>query len=456
MIELMESPLVIFVAMPGSDMGPHAAWKDIPEIKVHLYDPIARQLEAELDMKVDLHIEKDKISQGMIHRSMFNEALQAPVYVADLTGANANVYLELGVRWALRDHVTVLVCQDVAHDVKFNVAANRVIPYGCGPSELETARRDIVRAIVHGMRSNEVDSPVRENLGVISVSRAELDMLRAEVAKLQEERGDELVAAAESATHDERTTLLTRAIQTNPANARAHFLLGNSFVDGGDYAQAVNHLTRATQLNPRDANSWRQLGVAQSRSGEWEKAIESLRKAINLNPSDADAWSILGGVYRRMARDSFERTGQYDWATLHLARDAYGQAGQIKHRDTYPLLNVARLDLLLSQGNSAAQAKALERFRTLEHLARFAASTEGDDDPWKWLDLADTLAINGKAEEAVDAARGGLDRFQPAHQKTAAQSALAPLQDILNAGSLPEDVAPAVRALVNEYEKTVA
>jgi tetratricopeptide (TPR) repeat protein len=308
MIDLMESPLVIFVAMPGSNMGPHAAWKDIPEIKVHLYDPIARQLEAELDVKVDLHIEKDKISQGMIHRSMFNEALQAPVYVADLTGANANVYLELGVRWALRDHVTVLVCQNVAHDVKFNAAANRVIPYGRGPSELEAARRDIVRAIVHGMTSNQVDSPVRENLGVISVSRAELDMLRAQVAKLQEERGDELVAAAESATHDERITLLKRAIQTNPANARAHFLLGNSFVAGGDYAQAVNHLTRATQLNPHDANSWRQLGVAQSRSGEWEKAPSLYRKQSTLTrltptpgPSSAgftDAWHGISSSVR--------------------------------------------------------------------------------------------------------------------------------------------------------------
>ncbi len=134
---------------------------------------------------------------------MFKEALQAPVYVADLTGSNANVYLELGVRWSLRDHVTVLVCQDVAQDVKFNVAPNRVIPYGRGSSELEAARRDIVRAIAHGIKNNQVDSPVRDGLGLISVSRAEVDQLRVELAKLRQERGDEPVAAAKNGKNPE-------------------------------------------------------------------------------------------------------------------------------------------------------------------------------------------------------------------------------------------------------------
>lgn len=455
-IEPMESPLIVFIAMPGSDMGPNAAWQNIAEIKLHLYEPIARQLEDELGVKVDIHIEKDKVGPGGIHRSMFKEALEAPVYVADLTSANANVYLELGVRWSLRDHVTVLVCQDVAHDVKFNVAPNRVIPYGRGPSELEAARRDIVRAIAHGVKSKQVDSPVREDLGLISVSRAEVDQLHAELAKLQQERGDELIAAAETAMYDERVKLLRRAIEINPASSRAHFQLGDSFLAAGEYEQAVNYLKRATELSPHDADSWRQLSAVYSRTGELDKAIEALQKAINLTPSDAEAWSVLGGVYRRQAREFFDRTGQYDWETFRLARNAYDQAGKLNQRDTYPLLNVARLDLLLSQGDAAAQAKAIEQFRNLEHLAWFAVSTEGDADPWKWLDLADALVINGKANEAMDASRRGLDRFDPAYQKTAAQSALAPLRDFLNIGCLPEAIVPGVRALVSEYEKLAA
>lgn len=168
-ISTVGTPLVIFVAMPGTDLGPHATWRNTAEIKQYLYEPVANQVEAALGREVDLRIEKDKIGQGVIHRSMFNEALRAPVYIADLTGANANVYLELGVRWALRDRVTVLVCQNEEHDIKFNVSPSRAIRYGPTPSELESAREKIVRAILEGLAGGSdgvADSLVRQHLDV--------------------------------------------------------------------------------------------------------------------------------------------------------------------------------------------------------------------------------------------------------------------------------------------------
>ncbi len=95
-------PLVIFVAMP-SDIGPPATWVDSTEIKQLLYRRVAEQVKDEWGTDVDLRIEKDKFSQGPIHSLMFNEASAALVYIADLTGANPNVYLELGARWSLRE-----------------------------------------------------------------------------------------------------------------------------------------------------------------------------------------------------------------------------------------------------------------------------------------------------------------------------------------------------------------
>lgn len=167
MIGTVSPPLVIFVAMPGTDMGPHATWRNTAEIKQYLYGPVANKIKAALGGEVDLRIEKDKISQGVIHWSMFEEASEAPVYIADLTGANPNVYFELGVRWTLRKRVTVLVCQNENHDIKFNVSSNRYIPYGPGPQELELACETIVRAILEGLNRGSdgtTDSPVREYL----------------------------------------------------------------------------------------------------------------------------------------------------------------------------------------------------------------------------------------------------------------------------------------------------
>jgi hypothetical protein len=159
--------MVIFVAMPGTDMGLHATRHNTAEIKQYLYEPVADQVKAALGREVKLRIEKDKIGQGVIHRSMFNEAWQAPVYIVDLTGANPNVYLELGVRWTLRDRVTMLVCQDEKHDIKFNVAPSRYIPYGPESRELKSACEAIVRAILEGLAAvsdGTTDSLVGEYL----------------------------------------------------------------------------------------------------------------------------------------------------------------------------------------------------------------------------------------------------------------------------------------------------
>ncbi|MDH2425062.1 tetratricopeptide repeat protein [Sphaerisporangium sp. TRM90804] len=449
----MNSPLVVFVAMPGSNMGDHATLKEVAKVKKFLYDPVVARLENELGVEVELRIEKDKYSGGVIYRSMFGEALEAPVYIADLTGANANVYLELGVRWALRDNVTVLVCQSVEHDVKFNVAANRVIPYGIDPGQLQDACARIVRAILDGIEKGHPDSPVREGAGVISVSKAELDQLRADIARLHEERGDELVAAAMNATHEDRVMYLKRALENNPVNFRAQLHLGMSLSKAGDYETAIAHLGQAVSLVPDDGPAWRELGVAQSRSQKLDDAIESFERAVAIDPSDADALSSLGGVFRRKSRNFYDRTGDQDWVTLRDAREAYARAEKINSKDTYPLINVAKLDLLLSRGEPDGQASALARFQDLEDLTRYTAKTEGEKDPWKWLDLADTLAVNGDGAGAVKAAQRGINSLEPAHRASSVEAALPTLRDLVVTNCLPADRLPSVQQLIGEYEK---
>ena len=155
-----EQPLRIFVAMPGTDMGPNASYKEPESVKENLLDPVVGRLEARIGRNVQLVIEKDKRVPGGIHDSMFSEARDAEVYIADLTGANPNVYLELGVRWALRDYVTVVICQSV-EDLKFNVTASRAITYG--PKNLIKAADDIASAILDGLEARKSDSLVRAN-----------------------------------------------------------------------------------------------------------------------------------------------------------------------------------------------------------------------------------------------------------------------------------------------------
>ena len=153
-------PLRIFVAMPGIDMGPHATYKNPESVKANLLQPVVDKLKARLGRDVQMSTEKDKRVAGVIHESMFAEARDADVYIADLTGANPNVYLDLGVRWALGDNVTVIISQNV-EDLRFNVFANRAILYY--PDIIIKAIDDVVEAIENGLNTAKPDGPVRLN-----------------------------------------------------------------------------------------------------------------------------------------------------------------------------------------------------------------------------------------------------------------------------------------------------
>jgi hypothetical protein len=90
--------------------------------------------------------------------------------------------LELGVRWALKDGVTIPITQDRG-PLKFNVANVRVIPYGQGPDALEKAIEQIVDAATIGLnRPGHIDSPVRDSVALIPVTRAEWEALESEIA----------------------------------------------------------------------------------------------------------------------------------------------------------------------------------------------------------------------------------------------------------------------------------
>src|SRR4029077_5215220 len=135
---------------------------NISEIKRRLLTAVAERLSKRLDRPGTIVIERDKLASGQIHPSMCREAADAEVYIADLSGANPNVYLELGVRWALSDGITILISQDVGQGVPlpFNVSANRVLAYGPMPDELDQAIEGIVASVLAALQDPAwVDSP---------------------------------------------------------------------------------------------------------------------------------------------------------------------------------------------------------------------------------------------------------------------------------------------------------
>ena len=454
----MDSQLLrIFVAMPGSDMGSRAQWSDIEEIKSRLLEPMAERLREKIGRPTEIIIEKDKSTPGPIVPSMFGEAVDSEVYIADLSGANANVYLELGVRWALRDGVTVLISQDINDDVKFNVSGNRVILYGPMPNELDRAIDQIVAAAFTGLQNpTEIDSPVRRSISLITAPRGDWEALRNEIANLKEAQADDLVAAAHKAVSSvQAIEYLKQAIRRNPVSINAHYQLGIALRKAAEYSEAIKELQTVVELKEDFFEGWRELGVALNKNLQLAEAAVAFRRAVDLDDRQSETWSNLGGLRRRLARSS---TGSpFDWEMLRESRDAYHHASRLLGNDTYSLVNLARVDLLLTAVDPTNRPAVLNRLSNLENLAKFDAYPDAPEirDPWKGFDLADTFLLTGRVEAGLDELRSAIELIDPMDRKSYLTSVIDPLRDFLIADVLDESTAAGVRNAIDVCEKAI-
>jgi hypoxanthine phosphoribosyltransferase len=118
----------------------------------------SRQLNSsskDIDPDIEFHFritrEVDRNQSGSITSSIVRSIAKADVVIVDLTGRNPNVFLELGIRYALRSKITVLLAQ-TGTQIPFDIKIYRYIEYDhFKPSE---ARKHIADSIRAGFSDN--------------------------------------------------------------------------------------------------------------------------------------------------------------------------------------------------------------------------------------------------------------------------------------------------------------
>ncbi len=128
-------------------------------------DYIVRPAAAELDL---IPVRADEIAQpGQITLQVIEHVLAAKAAVADLTGANANVFYELAVRHTARLPV-VLIAHDSDRDkLPFDIAQMRTIFYD--HQDLKSAadcRAQIAAQLHEALEKGAVDSPVAASVNL--------------------------------------------------------------------------------------------------------------------------------------------------------------------------------------------------------------------------------------------------------------------------------------------------
>ncbi len=449
-------PLTIFVVMPETEQnigGQSIPWPDPEAIKTSFFEKVALKLMQDLQKEVILHIETDKhLATNAIHNPRFTDSRQLPVYIIDLTGNHANIYLELGMRWVLKDNITVLISQNIT-DVKFSATYAHVIPYSNNPDLLEQAIECVTQTIKKGLSDEEsIDSPVISKDNLIARSKIDIKAYHNEIYSIEDKsnfltQGQEFLARIKSASNPElRMRLYQNAIRINPALQEAYLPLAEEQRKQGLYEEALVTLKQATSLFSTNAEFYRERGLTYSKSGRFEEAIESFRIAVTLNDRDEETWAILGGLLRRIGT----RSTYYNWDALRESRDSYRKALALNDRNTYAQGNLARLDLLLSKIDPERLSLAIDGLDTLELLSRLDLKKDPKD-YWRWFDWADSCLLSGKVDQGYRLYTEAIKLVPQEHRESELSTVILPLTNLLLSDVLLDDsVKVAVQKIIDD------
>ncbi|MBQ4050806.1 MAG: tetratricopeptide repeat protein, partial [Oscillospiraceae bacterium] len=102
--------------------------------------------------------EDHEATPGSITRNIILNLADADMVIADLTGGNANVFYELGIRHVMAKSRTVLICHK-DYPIPFDTAAYQVVPY----SDDAYSSHEVHQRIIEAIRLREQNDAVPDN-----------------------------------------------------------------------------------------------------------------------------------------------------------------------------------------------------------------------------------------------------------------------------------------------------
>jgi len=86
-------------------------------------------------------------------------------------------------------------------------------------------------------------------------------------------------------------------LKVEPENSSAHYLLGASFFNTGEFQQSLEHLNTAVYLDPENQDAWLKLAEAYKSTGDNNAVLDTLRKASLSNPDSIEInYSLADGL----------------------------------------------------------------------------------------------------------------------------------------------------------------
>ena len=356
---------------------------------------------------------------GIIHKQMFERLLLCPYAVADLSTANANVFYEIGVRHAVREHRTVLVFSDES-DLQFDVGLLRSMRYGLDAtgslSQVEVDRAalsDKLRAAQQAVRDSPIFELFADDYRPPQLPHAVTDTFHeqvqyAEAAKARLAELRDAYADAKRAEDPEAGAEVCAALRefegelhgyrSLDAATRIGILLTWRACDGHE------DMVRVVEAMPEHVRSQKvvqeQYGFALNRLRQRTRAQRVLQDVMRRFGPNPETNGLLGRVFKDTWQDHVlaGRASEAEEA-LELAIDTYRRGFDADIRDFYPGVNAVTLMEIAGDPRRELLLPVV-RYAVERHI-RY--QPEEQQDYWEHATLLELAAIAGDREAAVAA-----------------------------------------------------
>jgi tetratricopeptide (TPR) repeat protein len=389
-----------FLVSPFGDKSKQLGGGSIGHFEL-LRSSIKEIIESFPDANIKMKRADEIVDVGSVQETFIAALHRADIVVAELSAtSNANIFYELGIRFALRRRVTIPIWQEgteLPADLKDVLG---VIYNANNPLANRHAFHEFIR---QRLFSSKTDSPVYRMLPELEViDKAELDKLKQRVIELettlkQTVLDDAVKVLLEEAEHllkqDDSTSAVEKfkqAYERAPKNLQLAIRYGQVLSKLKNHDDAISVLKSAAQLSESSGNplstAYRELGMAYSRASKPQIALDWLQKAVALDPSDSDIHGIIGGVYK----------SKFD---IEKAIESYERGFDADPKSTYCLLNVIALRLIKNQTGDRIRVKQL--LSTADRLTNEGIHTE-EVDHWSIFDRAHYLLFAEKPTQAIE------------------------------------------------------
>jgi len=339
---------------------------------------------------------------GTIHKPMFERLMLCHYAVADITGANPNVFYELGIRHALRPRSTVILF--VAGTViPFDVALVRGIAYrtdGAGePVEAQAAIEAIAAQLIAARQDPHDDSPIFQLVDVLphsQIDHTKTDIFRAQIdySKNYKKRLAEAVRAGAEAV--EKIAAEPALANLNEVETGVVVDLYLSMRDVKAYQSMITLYERMPPPLQRARMMREQLGFALNREGRFEDAEKVLKEVIAEFGPSSETNGLLGRIYKDRWDLARKESRPEARSLLRRAIDTYLDGFQADWRDAYPGVNaVSLMEMQDKRDPRQAQVLPVVRYSAIRKKEKAA-------DYWDYATLLELAVLAKDRDDAEE------------------------------------------------------